>query len=207
MNKWILCLLLQGVTLLTMAQQPAPNQTDAQKRKQGHWIEEIPGLRGEPGYSWEGDYKNGRKEGLWKKYAETGALIAQETFKNNVLDGYCTYYYTNGKKSAEGLLLATEIEGQRDTIMVIDPVTSAETPTVIVRMGNAAKHGLWKMYDEEGHMTKEYYKRGEPVTAEEMGAEDTTTAPATSATTAPKQSVLPHEKQNKKATPKPSAKP
>lgn len=205
MRQFLLYILLQSIACWAFGQQVAANKKDAQQRKQGHWIEEIPGVRGEPGYTWEGDYKNNRKEGVWKKYAETGALIAQESFKNNVLDGYCTYYYLNGKKSAEGQIIATEIEGQRDTILVIDPVSGAETPTEIVRMGNSVKHGLWKMYDEDGHLAKEYYQRGEPATAEEVEAAGST--PETGKPTPQTPSALPHEQQKKKAGTKPSRKP
>ncbi|WP_143310484.1 toxin-antitoxin system YwqK family antitoxin [Chitinophaga vietnamensis] len=194
MKKLIFLLLLLGMIIPAMAQQKS-NQRDAQHRKQGYWIEEVGELRGEPGYTWEGTYKNGRKEGVWKKTTTAGFVIAEETYKNNVLDGYCKYYYPNGKRSAEGRYIATEIEGQRDTVMVIDPVTDKETPTEIVRMGNSVKHGLWKMYDEEtGQMVKEYYNRGEVSTAAEMGDTDTTAAPASK----PAPVHLPHEEAAKR---------
>jgi len=188
-----LCLLLLLAGSNGMAQAKI-NQRDAQNRKQGRWVEEVGELRGEPGYTWEGVYKNGRKEGVWKKTSAIGNLLAEETYKNNVLDGYCKYYFPNGKPSEEGAFLATEIEGQRDTIMIIDPVTNAETPTEIVRQGNSVRNGVWKLYDEEtGKMVKEYYKRGETVTADELGDSTETAAPAVKK--APLQ--LPHENAGK----------
>ncbi len=188
-----LCLALLLVCSNSIAQEKV-NQRDAQNRKQGRWIEEVGELRGEPGYTWEGIYKNGRKEGVWKKTSSIGNLLAEETYKNNVLDGYCKYYFSNGKLSQEGAFLATEIEGQRDTIMIIDPVTNAETPTEIVRQGNSVRNGVWKLYDEEtGKMVKEYYKRGETVSADELGDSTETVAPAVKK--APLQ--LPHENTGK----------
>jgi len=170
------------------------NQRDAQHRKQGYWVEEVGEVRGEPGYTWEGVYKNDRKEGVWKKTSTIGNLIAEENFKNNVLDGYCKYYFPNGKLNEEGAYISTEVEGQRDTILIIDPVTNAETPTEIVRKGNSVRNGVWKLYDEEtGKMVKEYYKRGETVTASELG--DSTTEEQPAPKKAPLQ--LPHENTGK----------
>ncbi|MCW3466817.1 toxin-antitoxin system YwqK family antitoxin [Chitinophaga nivalis] len=172
------------------------NQKDAQQRKQGRWIEEVGEIRGEPGFSWEGDYRNGRKEGVWKKTSAGGNLIAEETYKNNVLDGYCRYYYPNGKRSEEGLFIATEIEGQRDTIQIIDPITGAETPTEIIRKGNSVRHGTWKLYDEEtGKMEKAYFNRGETTTAGELGDSDSTAVAPAAAKPAPLR--LPHEAAGK----------
>ncbi|NLR58464.1 hypothetical protein HGH93_10160 [Chitinophaga polysaccharea] len=188
-QTFFLYLLLQ-LTFAVGTAQVKSNQRDAQHRKQGYWVEVVGEVRGEPGYTWEGVYKNDRKEGVWKKTSAIGNLLAEETYKNNVLDGYCKYYYSNGKPSEEGAYIATEIDGQRDTIMIIDPVTNAETPTEIVRKGNSVRNGVWKLYDEEtGKMVKEYYKRGDTVTAEELGDSTTVeTAPVKKAAL-----QLPHE--------------
>lgn len=191
-------LLAGGFSLMLIgsvaAQQLKVNQRDAQQRKQGPWIEEVGEIRGEPGFTWEGTYKNGRKEGIWRKTSLAGNLIAEETYHNNVLDGYCRYFFPNGKLAEEGAYIATEIEGQRDTIMVIDPVTNVETPTEIIRKGNSVRNGVWKIFDEEtGKMVKQYFKRGEIVTPEELG--DSTIPAEAPVKKAPLQ--LPHENQGK----------
>ncbi|WP_441574018.1 toxin-antitoxin system YwqK family antitoxin [Chitinophaga sp. RAB17] len=193
-QKGFLYMLLQIIMISSSFAQVKSNQRDQQHRKQGYWVEEVGEVRGEPGYTWEGTYKNDRKEGVWKKTTSIGNLIAEETYKNNVLDGYCKYYYSNGKPSEEGAFISTEIEGQRDTIMIIDPVTNAETPTEIIRKGNSVRNGVWKLYDEEtGKAVKEYYKRGETVTAGELGDSTTEEQPAV------KKAVLqlPHENAGK----------
>lgn len=146
---------------LLAAAQTAANQTDARNRKQGPWVEQVPSIRGEPGYSWEGIYKNDRKEGVWKKYTTDGDVMAEETFKNGVLDGLCKYFYPNGKISAIGNMLSVDIEGQKDTVVVIDPVSGQETLTEVTRKGYSVKHGEWKVYDEDGMMMRETYNRGE----------------------------------------------
>ena len=143
-QKVFLYMLLQIIFIGSSLAQVKSNQRDPQHRKQGYWMEEVGEVRGEPGYTWEGTYKNDRKEGIWKKTTSIGTLIAEETYKNNVLDGYCKYYYSNGKPSEEGAYISTEVEGQRDTIMIIDPVTNAETPTEIIRKGNSVRNGVWK---------------------------------------------------------------
>ncbi|MBV8251642.1 MAG: hypothetical protein JO154_03465 [Chitinophaga sp.] len=197
MRQLLLLCLFQCVVLLGMAQEqlqykvPKHNQRDEKGRKQGLWMEDVGELRGEPGYTWEGNYKNDRKEGIWKKTTAAGYLIAEETYKNNVLNGYCKYFFNDGKKSAEGLYVSTEIPGQKDTIMVVDLQSGVEKPVEIVREGNSVRQGLWKVYDEEtGHMVKEYYRMGEQVSAAEMGETDSIPTPV-----APKAAPthLPHE--------------
>ncbi len=180
MKKIFLFILICGATQLVQAQ---TNKRDAKQRKQGPWVEQVAPLRGEPGYTWEGAYKNDRKEGVWKKSNEIGDLIAEETFHNGVLDGPCKYYYPNGKLSAVGNMLAMDIEGEVDTVTVIDPVTQEESRVEVVRKGNSVKHGEWRMWDEDGSMIKEFYSRGEITTEEKAKQPKATAAP------------LPHEQQ------------
>lgn len=162
MKKIVLLITLSCFALFAQAQKT--NQLDAKKRKQGPWVEQVAPLRGEPGYSWEGVYKTDRKEGVWRKYNVTGDLIAEETFHNGVLDGPCKYFYDNGKLNAAGNMLAMDIEGEIDTVLVIDPVTQEESRVEVVRKGNSVRHGEWRIYDEDGVMIKETYSRGEIVT-------------------------------------------
>jgi hypothetical protein len=171
MRQLFVLFFLQLMMLAGFAQQlPSvkTNQVDAQKHKQGPWSEQMPEVRGEPGYTWEGNYVNDFKEGQWKKYAESGGIIAEETYKHGVLNGHCRYFYSNGLVSAEGSFIAIDLDGQIETYRVIDPVTGEEKMEEIPRNASSVRHGLWKVYDEEGHMTKDYYKRGEPVSAEEL---------------------------------------
>jgi hypothetical protein len=180
-KKIVLFIIISCFVITAQAQ--TANQRDAKQRKQGPWTEEVAPLRGEPGYTWEGVYKADRKEGIWKKYDQVGNMIAEETFKNGVLDGPCKYYFPNGKLSAAGLMLAMDIEGEIDTVTVIDPVTQDESRVEVVRKGNSVRHGEWRLYDEDGNMIKETYSRGEVVTAEKGNERKATAAP------------LPHEMQ------------
>jgi antitoxin component YwqK of YwqJK toxin-antitoxin module len=50
----------------------------------------------------EGPYKDGKKEGLHTiGWYENGQMEAQKTYKNNVIDGFCTWWYENGQKKEE----------------------------------------------------------------------------------------------------------
>lgn len=160
MKQLCLLIVLACTTLITSAQ-AVTNQVDAKKRKQGPWIEQVESIRGEPGFSWEGVYKNDRKEGIWKKFTINGDLLAEETFKNGALDGLCKYFYPDGKISAVGMMVTTDIEGQKDTVLVIDPVTQEEAFIEVTRKGNSVRQGEWRIYDEDGVMLKETYERGE----------------------------------------------
>ncbi|MFD2887343.1 toxin-antitoxin system YwqK family antitoxin [Chitinophaga cymbidii] len=181
MKRTCLLIAFLCVVLSAVAQDKRLTST---ARKNGPWVEQVPSIRGEPGYSWEGVYKNDRKEGVWKKYTVNGDLLAEETFKNGVLDGMCKYFYPNGKISATGMMLAIDIEGQKDTVIVIDPVTNEETFTEVVRKGNSVRHGEWRVYDEDGNMMRETYDRGE-LTNSVMGNQRRAT-----------QAPLPHEQQS-----------
>lgn len=73
------------------------NFTDVEGKKQGYWV--IFGrMRSVPGFSAEqkieeGEYKNSRKQGLWKKYFPNQKLKSEITYKNNRPSGdYTTYY-------------------------------------------------------------------------------------------------------------------
>jgi hypothetical protein len=187
MRQLFILSFLQLMMFAAFAQEKT-NQVDAQKHKQGPWSEQMPEVKGEPGYTWEGNYVNDFKEGMWKKYAESGGIIAEETYKHGVLNGHCRYFYSNGLVSAEGSFIAIDIDGQKETYRVIDPVTGEERMEEIARTSNSLRNGVWKVYDEEGHMTKEYYKRGEPVSPEELDS----LAPSTAPKVAPA-NFLPHQ--------------
>lgn len=197
MKRITVLLFLQCFVLLTTNAQIKPikvNTVDAQQRKQGEWEEQMPEVRGEPGYTWEGTYIDNLKEGVWKKYALSGGIIAEETFKHGVLHGHSRYFYSDGKVSAEGSFVAVDIDGQIDHFRIIDPITGEERFEEVKRTGSSLRNGVWKVYDEDGRMSKEYYKRGEPVSPEEL--DTLSPRPAPKAPVAP--SALPHQQQKKK---------
>ena len=50
----------------------------------------------------EGDYKDGKKHGLWKIYHKNGALKSEATFHEGKYTGYYCAYHDNGQKFREG---------------------------------------------------------------------------------------------------------
>ncbi|MVT12460.1 toxin-antitoxin system YwqK family antitoxin [Chitinophaga tropicalis] len=172
MKRLIVFSMLQFSMLAAFSQMVVvkENRVDAQQRKQGEWQEEMPEVKGEPGYSWEGTYIDNLKEGVWKKYALSGGIIAEETFKRGILNGRCRYFYSNGMVSAEGSWQAVDLDERIESYRVIDPVTGEERFEEIKRTATALRTGIWKVYDEEGQMSKEYYKHGESVSQEEYEA-------------------------------------
>jgi len=191
-------LFLQFLVLTSIGQIKIPaNKVDDQQRKQGEWQEEMPEVRGEPGYSWEGTYVDNLKEGIWKKYALSGNIIAEETYKRGQLNGYSRYFYPNGKLSAEGAFVALDINGEVDNFRIIDPISGEERFEEVKRSGSSERHGLWKVYDDEGQMTKEYYRRGMPITEDEYTKMQAKTDAKPATTPPPPPPALPHAVKKK----------
>jgi len=49
----------------------------------------------------KGNFKNGKKDGLWTKWLENGQKEEEETFKDGEKDGKWTNWYENGQKELE----------------------------------------------------------------------------------------------------------
>jgi antitoxin component YwqK of YwqJK toxin-antitoxin module len=45
----------------------------------------------------EGRFVKKKKEGNWKIWSESGALVSDENFRDSLLDGTCKYFFENGK--------------------------------------------------------------------------------------------------------------
>lgn len=73
----------------------------------------------------EVEFKNGKREGLFKRYYLSGALLAEANYKNDKLEGLTKIYYESGKLKEEG--------NYKDNKLV----------------------GLWKYYDESGALKAE----------------------------------------------------
>ena len=96
-----------------LAQNDTINQVDENSRKLGHWI--IYGID-KPQYGYpdssiieQGTYKNGRKNGTWIKYYQSGQIQLIANYKNNRPDGIYTMYYENGIMRETGTYRARKI--------------------------------------------------------------------------------------------------
>lgn len=125
------------------------NRVDVKNRKQGPWSIKVPELRGERGYEEEGYFENDLKEGTWKKYAENGVKIAEETYRWGKLHGKQYYFTYNGGLVREESWRAIDPANAYDTV----PVYDLKDPSKILSMaivkndGLAMKHGKWIYYD------------------------------------------------------------
>jgi antitoxin component YwqK of YwqJK toxin-antitoxin module len=79
----------------------------------------------------KGQYKNGRRTGMWEQYYEKGTLKQQQEYVDDIPDGITRIYFENGKLNREGVTR----KGQKD--------------------------GIWQFYFENGTLkSKGIYERG-----------------------------------------------
>ena len=76
----------------------------------------------------EGEFKDGKRTGVWKAYFENGTLWSEGKFVNGERNGYGLNYYPNGKLRAEG------------------------------EYKNDKQSGHWKYYNEQGILVEERMK-------------------------------------------------
>ena len=61
--------------------------------------------------NYEQSYKNGKRDGIWKKWYENGQLACEVNYNNGVLDGIAKIYHENGKLEREVSFNANKEEG------------------------------------------------------------------------------------------------
>lgn len=79
------------------------NVIDANNFKQGYWVEHKQ-YSGEK--IKEGNYLDGKKEGLWKTYYSKGNLKSEITYQHGEKHGKAKIYFENGNIAEEGVWLA-----------------------------------------------------------------------------------------------------
>jgi hypothetical protein len=174
------------------------NKIDGKNLKQGKWINHVDELRGEPGYEEEGEYKNGRKEGVWRIYDLSNDLIGLELYKWGNKDGQALYYNSAGELIREEHWRALNPDKPYDTLTIEDIDHLNEYKTVIVKNeGVAIKDGLWKYFNPSTGMIykTESYTLGKMETPKATKS-DTTTSTASSKTLAKPKEVQEYEKKN-----------
>ena len=123
------------------------NIIDAKGLKQGKWLVRVEELRGEPGYEEEGEFRDDRKEGVWRRYNLTGDLVAVESYRWGMKDGICRYFTIMGEEHQESWR-AINPDKEYDTVEVPDPIDPYKVTMVAVKVeGRALRHGTWRFYD------------------------------------------------------------
>ena len=139
------------------------NAIDKKDRKQGMWVIATPEVRGEPGYEEEGRFKDGKKEGVWKRYNLNGDLIAIENYKYGGKDGVQQYFTMVGDLGREESWKAYNPDAPYDTIPIYGTGSNEILSYKIVKAEQySVKHGTWKWYNPTtGRVIRtETYDRG-----------------------------------------------
>jgi hypothetical protein len=148
--KFILLLALLYICMDATAQDNTENKsfnrTDAAGKRHGMWVLRMAERMGEPGSTEVGNYDHGSKIGPWYKLDGDGELQAMETYKNGVKDGEAKYF-EGGHLVAVGQYRGLNPDHARDTFMVEDPVTGAQSLKSIATERGTMRHGQWRFYD------------------------------------------------------------
>lgn len=123
------------------------NCTRKDGKKQGKWMERTENLRGNPGREEEGEYKNNKREGLWRVYTLSGDVMAMENYRWGLQNGPSQYFSLAGLEHEENWK-ALDPSKEYDTILVPDLYQPDVYKKVVVKNeGAAIKQGKWTFYD------------------------------------------------------------
>jgi len=139
------------------------NIVDQHNLKQGKWVISMPELRGEPGYEEEGIFKDGKKEGVWRRYSLTSDLLAIENYRYGGKDGLQQYFTRFGDLIKEENWHAYNPASPYDTIPVYGTGSNEIISYKIIKAEQySVPDGEWKFYDPStGRITKtDIYDRG-----------------------------------------------
>jgi hypothetical protein len=125
------------------------NCVDMKGLKQGKWVIKVPDLRGERGYEEEGEFKDGNKEGVWRRYNLVGDLIALENYRWGYKDGRNYYFTYQGQPQREETWRAIDPKNPYDTVDVIDPNDQSKIlrKEIVKLEPTSYKHGVWRYFD------------------------------------------------------------
>ena len=186
------------------------NKVDSKGLKQGRWVVHVDEVRGERGYDEQGEYKDDKKEGIWKRFSLDGDLLAIESYRFGFKDGKSAYFNNMGDLLREESWRAIDPKDPYDTVNIYDVNDPSKVvgKQVIKLEPNSYKNGTWNYYNptsgtvektEEWVMDKPKSKAAENELAPISVGGDGTTANTQEKkpTTKPKE-VLDYEKKNSK---------
>lgn len=150
------------------------NQTDAEGKKQGHWVitnakKRLPGYTPDQTVE-EGEYQNSRKVGVWIMYYSNGKKKSEITYTNGRPSGPYKTYYSNGNVEEEGNWKSNRNTGSFKRYYENGKVSQEFnfTPTgkregnqkYYYENGQLMIEGNWTGGKESGTLT-EYYENGD----------------------------------------------
>ena len=108
-------------TAVVVADKLIPAQQDTAVPQNGMYEKKHPNGQ----ISIRGEMRDGKREGVWKSYYESGLPWSEGEYKNGVREGISITWYENGQKRYEG------------------------------RYANGKQAGKWKYWNENGQLEKE----------------------------------------------------
>ncbi len=151
-RKFLFCTATFALSLFSYAQ----NLTDANGKKQGHWVilgkdKPSTGFGAQVKFE-EGDYKDGRKTGTWTKFYDDGKTPKiKGTYINNRPEGVYHKYYSNGTLKEKGSL---KLNLNFDTLTRYHENGNIEYQAVYNSEGR--ENGTVKYYYSNGQLEFEY---------------------------------------------------
>jgi hypothetical protein len=117
-------------------------------KKVGKWVIKVEELRGEPGYEEEGMYKNGEKDGYWRKYSTQGDLIGVEHYLLGGKDGLQQYFTYLGDLIREENWKGYNPDAPYDTVAVYGMDNNEVIDFKLVKAEPySVKNGEWRYYE------------------------------------------------------------
>ncbi len=115
----------------------------------------------------EESYRDDKLEGMSKRYGKDGGVVEQKCWKNEQPDGEWLLFYENGKLRLQGFYLGGKLEG---VLKTYSPEGKLRTQGVYK---DNRKEGEWEYYDWEGRLVRKIiYQAGIPEHAEELELEE-----------------------------------
>lgn len=125
------------------------NCVDKNDKKQGKWVIHVDEIRGESGYEEEGEFKDDKKEGTWKRFNLIGDLLALENYKWGMKDGVSQYFTINGLEHDE-TWRAVNPASPFDTVVVNDVTSPDKYEMKVIKLDPVAmRHGNFRYYNPE----------------------------------------------------------
>ena len=150
------------------------NVVDANGLKQGFWrifgrMKKLPGYQPDQVVE-EGNYKDSKKQGIWKRFFPNGKVKDEIEYVNNRPNGYYRTYYENGQVQEEGVWQRNRNVGQfkryYENGQVAQEFNFNETgkrdgkQVYYYENGQVMIEGEWAAGKESGEIV-EYYENGD----------------------------------------------
>lgn len=130
------------------------NKVDAKGQRQGYWIvkgEMLEDKAYKPDEKVEeGNYKDNRKEGLWKKYWPGGKIRNEINYTNGKPQGEYKLYFENGNLEEHGFWSNNKNTGEFKRFY-----TNGKPQQHFLFSENGKRNGIQKYYHENGNLAME----------------------------------------------------